>query len=388
MIKRDLFEAMQPYFHTPEAVVITGMRRVGKTTLLHQIEEAISRENTLFLDLENPINQKYFEVQDYERIVDQFRFLGLDTTRQAYVFLDEVQLIHSLPSIVKYLADHHKIKFFLSGSSSFYLKNHFTESLAGRKYIFELFPLSFREYVRLVEPKLDFAHIPMPISRAVYERVDRIYESYLRFGGFPGIAVKSTIAEKELALQDIFSSYFQLEVVQLGEFRKPTVVRDLILLLMERTGSKLDTLRLSRELGVSRDTVARYLDFLEDTYFISRIAPFSRNRDTEIRAAKKVYVCDTGLLRLVSHVDAGALLENAVYQNLRTRGTVQYYQRKSGVEMDFILDGTHGYEVKKSGDARDYARLRALATEIGLTARTLISRIYRDAPGGTYPWMV
>lgn len=388
MISRDLFKEIEPVLHSPEAVVITGMRRVGKTSLLHYIEEKLASDNTLFLDLENPLNRKYFEETDYDMIVTQFQFLGLDTSRQAYVFLDEVQYLTVLPSIVKYIGDHYTIKFFLSGSSSFYLKNHFTESLVGRKYIFELFPLNFSEFVQMKDPTLNVSAIGTSISESVFSRVNRLFEEYLQYGGFPGVALKNSHAEKELALEDIFSSYFQLEVLQLGEFRKPNSVRDLILLLMERVGSKIDTQKLSSELGITRATTERYLDFLEDTYFISRISPFSRSRDSEIRSAKKVYLCDTGLLRKFSRVSEGACFENTVFNILRLKGSVGYYQRKSGVEIDFIHKMKKAYEVKLSGSTRDVARLKTLSEEIEVKEYAVISRTYNDAEGISYAWML
>jgi predicted AAA+ superfamily ATPase len=388
MIERDLFKEIEPVLHSPEAIVITGMRRVGKTSLLHYIEEKLSSDNTLFLDLENPLNRKYFEEADYDMIVTQLQFLGLDTSRQAYVFLDEVQYLTVLPSVVKYISDHYTIKFFLSGSSSFYLKNHFTESLVGRKYIFELFPLSFSEFVRLKDVALNLSVIQHPVSQSVFTRVNRLFEEYLQYGGFPGVATKKSRTEKERALEDIFSSYFQLEILQLGEFRKPNSVRDLILLLMERVGSKIDIQKLSTELGITRTTTERYLEFLEDTYFISRVSPFSRNRDAEIRAAKKVYLCDTGLLRAFSKGSEGSFFENTVFNILRLKGSVLYYQRKSGVEIDFIYDMKKAYEVKLSGDARDVAKLKMLAEEIKVPNYAVVSRKYSDAENITYAWML
>src|SRR3990167_2539032 len=149
MIERDIYTQIEPVLFAPEAIVITGMRRVGKTTLLRFIQEKLASSNALFLDLENPVNQRYFEVENYEAILDNLKFLGLDPNQQGYVFLDEVQSVRVLPSVVKYLSDHYPIKFFLSGSSSFYLKNHFSESLAGRKYLYELFPFDFEEFLAL-----------------------------------------------------------------------------------------------------------------------------------------------------------------------------------------------------------------------------------------------
>ncbi|MBI5748283.1 MAG: AAA family ATPase, partial [Nitrospinae bacterium] len=92
------------------------MRRVGKTTLLRQIMEEINPENKIFLDMENPANRKYFEGENYENILNNLRFLGMDTGKKGYVFLDEIQFVKNIPSVVKYLFDHYEIKFFMSGS--------------------------------------------------------------------------------------------------------------------------------------------------------------------------------------------------------------------------------------------------------------------------------
>src|SRR3990172_12522924 len=130
---RIIFNDIEKHFETPEAVILTGMRRTGKTTLLNLIRDSLKGDNKLFLDLENPLNRKFFEEEDYERIKASLEFLGINFAKRAYVFLDEIHHIKKLPSVVKYFIDHYKVKFFLTGSASFYLKNLFTESLSGRK---------------------------------------------------------------------------------------------------------------------------------------------------------------------------------------------------------------------------------------------------------------
>ncbi|MGC8777914.1 MAG: AAA family ATPase [Candidatus Caldatribacteriaceae bacterium] len=107
-----------------------------------------------------------------------FEVLGVDFSQKAYVFLDEIQLSPELPSVVKYLLDHYGIKFFLTGSAGFSLQNLFTESLAGRKYLFELFPLTFREFLAFKEsPLKGLEHTPS--SKAIYETVQMFCEEYL-----------------------------------------------------------------------------------------------------------------------------------------------------------------------------------------------------------------
>ena len=390
LIERDLFLKIKPYLAASGAVVITGMRRVGKTTMLRQIMEEIKSENKVFLDMENPANRKYFEEDNYEKILNNLIFLGLDSGKRGYVFLDEIQFVKNIPSVVKYLSDHYKIKFFLSGSSSFYLKNLFSESLAGRKYIFELFPLNFHEFLRIKGAKINTKAVKeeTSLSIAVFENISRYYDEYLLYGGFPAIAQIESIQEKKKALEDIFSSYFQLEIIQIGDFRKVNVVRDLMLLLMERTGAKIDIQKISRELGVSRETISNYIAFLESTYFISLVRPFSRNRDTEIRSMPKFYLCDTGLANHFSRISEGALFENAVFNALRERGKVNYYQKKSGVEINFIIDKKYAYEVKIKAYEQDIKKLAALSKELKLKDYRIISRKYSPLEHVRYGFML
>src|SRR4030042_101574 len=293
MIKqRAILDRMKPYFDSPEAIIITGMRRTGKTTLLNLIFSQIQSANKIFLDLENPLNRKYFEELNYEKVKSSLEVLGSDFSRKAHIFLDEIQFVRTLPSVVKYLIDHYQAKFFLTGSASFYLKNLFSESLSGRKYIFELFPLTFREFLDFKDSALKIPENAREIARPVFESISPLYDEYLRFGGFPGVVLKTSAAEKAMALDDIFTSYFQWEVLQLGDFRKNAMIRDLIVLLAQRVGSKLDIQKISKELGITRPTLYEYLAFLEGTFLIKLVSPYARGKNSEIRKSHKVYLCD------------------------------------------------------------------------------------------------
>ena len=359
--------------------MVTGMRRTGKTTLLQFIYDKIDSPNKLFIDLENTLNRKYFEEEDYERIRLNFEVLGLDFKKKAYLFLDEIQFVKNVPSVVKYLYDHYQVKFFLTGSSSFYLRNLFSESLAGRKYIFELFPLNFKEFLRLKGEKINTPLEASDISESVFKTLDRFYEEFLKFGGFPGVVAKENFQEKRKALNGIFSSYFQFEVVQLGDFRKTFIVRDLILLLMQRVGSRLDIQKLASELGVSRPTVYEYLSFLEGTYFIQLIKPYSKNKDVEIRGSEKVYVCDSGLLSsIITQVSEGAIFENNICQLLRPKGELHYYQKGKSKEVDFILNRKEAYEVKLRPRIQDLNYLESSSATLEIKKYKLIARYYSN----------
>jgi len=214
----------------------------------------------------------------------------------------------------------------------------------------------------------------------VYKR--QLYEEYIKFGGFPQVVLTQNNTQKELYLKDIFTSYFEKDVRVMADFRNLHIFRDLLLLLMQRVGSKLEITKLSSELGISRQTIYTYLSFLEGTYFISLISPFSRNVDREISGTKKIYCCDNGILELFSRVSDGAKLENAIFQNLRRFGSISYFQKRSGAEIDFILPVQKtAFEIKKRAIKHDYVKLEKLAGSLSLDKWYVISQEFSNEKG-------
>ncbi|OGF22955.1 hypothetical protein A2Y83_05020, partial [Candidatus Falkowbacteria bacterium RBG_13_39_14] len=266
-----------------------------------------------------------------------------------YVFIDEVQHYPEISKIVKYLIDHYKVKFFLTGSASYYLKNLFPESLAGRKIIFELYPLDFEEFLIFKKENIEkYREIKNKkiINRLDYEIYDKYYEEFLEWGGFPAVGLAEGRGKKEQMLKDIFSSYYQNEIVSLADYRKNEKIRDLILLLASRAGSQLDLVKLSQELGIARVTVYSYLAFLQATYFIHLISPLSKSIDREVSGAQKVYFCDNGILKIIAKLNIGQIFENSIYNQLKIKGDLNYFRKPSGAEIDFILDKKTAFEVK------------------------------------------
>lgn len=389
MIERPCFQYILRRIHRPEALgpealVITGMRRVGKTTLLTFLHDRVPSDNKVLVDLENVARRRMFEAEDYEEIRDGLAALGLDISRRAYVFLDEIQFVPRIPSVVKYLMDHHRMKFVLTGSASFYMKNLFSESLSGRKFLYEMEPLDFGEFLLFKGERLKIPAAGHAIGAAAFRLFDRHYAEYLEFGGFPQIVLTGRATDKRAGLEDIFSSYFQKEIMGLGDFRRNQIVRDLMFLLLGRVGSKLDITKLSSELGVSRPTLMEYVAFLEGTFYLHLVRPYTRGLDTEIRGQPKVYACDTGLAEQLGRPSEGALFENAVYLALRRLGRVQYYQRKSGVEIDFILNRRQAFEAKLTVRPHDVTRLRRLARELKVKRPMVVTRA-RSTLSGVIP---
>ncbi len=177
-----------------EIVVLTGMRRTGKTTLMRMIYDSINSENKVFLDLQNILDQKLFDEIDYNNIFANLKSYGINPAKKVYIFIDEIQFKPEVAGAVKYLYDHYDVKFFITGSSSFYLKNLFPESLAGRKVTFELFPLFFEEFLTFKNISIEFTNNfnEKSISKNFieYQKLSKYYEEYIKFGGFPQVVLE------------------------------------------------------------------------------------------------------------------------------------------------------------------------------------------------------
>lgn len=372
---RTIQKDLEKELDTRQAVVLTGMRRVGKTTLLKELFDKITSPNKVFLDLENPLHRKIFEEENYDNIWANLKGFHLASEAKAYLFLDEIQNLPHISRVVKYFYDHWQTKFFLTGSASFYLKNLFPESLSGRKLIFELFPLTFREFLTFKgrrldsKPLTDFEKLAQNKNEISYQRLISDYKEYLEFGGFPEVVLENRQERKVRLLEDIFTSFFEKEVKGLGDFRDFSKIRDLIMLLATRVGSKLDIAKLSSELSVSRETIYNYLEFLQKSYLLSLLPKFSKSADRRVAGGQKVFLCDSGLVNILGKVSQGQLFENAVFQNLHPQHALNFYDRQGRSEIDFVVDQSVGLEVKLSSSKQEIAnfnkRLRGAKLESG-----------------------
>lgn len=374
-LQRKIHSLLKDHLTKRQISVVTGMRRTGKTTLVKQILSEIDSENKIYLDLERIDNRELFSEKNYDSIVYVLKQRGLDFNKRVYIVLDEIQLVKNTPSVLKYLYDNYNIKFIITGSSSYYIKNLFTESLAGRKKVFELFPLDFGEFltfknIHYIEE--DFLHTHF--NPAEYERLKKYYEEFLEYGGFPEVVLTEKIEEKGDLLTDIVSSYVNIDIKTLADFRDQKHIYDLMKMLAARICTKIDYSKLSRLIGISRNTVQNYVDFFEKTYLIKKISVFTKNPDREIVKAQKVYFNDNGLVRIMAQVHSGAMFENAIFTQLRHKAHLQYYSLKTGREIDFVLEGKVGLEIKESPTETDVRDLSVLSKVAGIKKYFLVGR--------------
>ncbi|MBP9690721.1 ATP-binding protein [Candidatus Woesebacteria bacterium] len=382
METRDIWKSLIKELDKDEVLVLTGARQVGKTTTLHWLLSQIPSKNKYYFDFENIANRNLFDVQDYDSLIREFQNLNLDISQKMYIGIDEIQLLPKLPSVIKYLYDHYKIKFLITGSSSYYLKNLFSESMAGRKTVYELYPLSFGEFLRFKkEPYLlpEFQY-DRTFSEFSYQKLKHFYDEYIEFGALPKVVLTDNFADKKKQLEMIFSSYINLDVQSLSDFKSIKDFARLIQLLASRIGNKLNITQLSKVLGISRQTVDSYVSFMEQTYLIRLIRPLSRSADVRLRVAPKLYFVDTGIANINYDLSGGAKYENAVCHQLFLYADSHVFGRKLAYyaddysEIDFILNDTQAFEVKETPIATDRNQLTRNAKKLGIFQFRLIGK--------------
>jgi len=389
--KRLLYYELIKYLNHKNALLITGMRQVGKTTLMRQVYEGVE-EPRLWFDFDNPLDQKVFEDIDYQVIYKRLTGMAKKDGKLS-IFIDEIQNFPEITKVIKYLIDHNSVKFYLTGSSNFYLKNLFPESLSGRKFLYELPPLSFQEYLYFKD-KLSLKEVSKTTlqdaikknSLFTYKACEAEYEDFLTYGGFPEVVITEDKDTKVMVLKNIFASFFEKDIKILSDYSDIRELRDMILLLVPRVGSMLDVTRLSSELSVDRVKLYRFLEFLQGTYFIRLLPKFSNSIDRSVAGGKKVYFSDTGLLNIIGKVSEAQIFENAVINQLTQYGKVSFYNKRNTAEIDAILDDkSFSFEMKLTGTLSDLSKLSDISTDLGISEAFVISKKFQDKNGFLSP---
>ncbi len=392
MKKRYLFNDLLKYLDHKNALIITGMRQVGKTTLMKQLYDEVKGPK-LWYDFENPLDLLHFENINYDAVYEVLRNEAGAGKERLYVFIDEIQNYPEITKIIKYHIDKYSVKYVVTGSSNFYLKNLFPESLSGRKFLFVLQPLSFNEYL-FFNDKTDIAEqrnsLEFKSSYMLldYKRYEADYRMFLEYGSFPEVVTTADSVTKKLILKNIFASFFEKDIKILSDIKDIRELRDLILMLVPRTGNILDVTKLSNELGINRVKIYNYLELLQGVFFIRLIPKFSKSIDRTVAGGRKVYFSDTGLLNIIGKVNDGQLFENAIANQLSFYGELFYYNKRSISEIDFILNKEISFEVKLKSSISDLKKLEKNTADLGLTDYYLVSKSFSETEKTIFPMFI
>jgi len=390
MKERDVYSELLKHSKKKQVTVITGMRRVGKSTAVKYVLEHLDHKNYVYLDCERIEIRALFNGGNYENLKVELELMGLNFSIPVLIALDEIQLVGNLPSVIKYLYDTYDVKFIVTGSSSYYMKNQFSESLAGRKRIFEMYPLSFKEFLQFKGVLVsDYRKYSWQLfNKTWFNKFKDLYAEYIRYGGFPEVVLEEDERDKIELLKDIVNSYIELDVKLLSDYSVSEDLYKLVKVLAARAGNKVDYSKISSITGINRQKIASYIQLLEYTYFIYQATPFTKNIDKEISQQTKLYFADTGILNVLAgeQLSSGQIFENAIATQLKSQGTIQYYQKKTGQEIDFILNGDTALEVKEAPVQQDRQTVEQRALAIDIQKYFVVGRRLTNSSFSDFIW--
>ena len=342
IIRKKYFEKIRKYLDTGEILVLNGVRRSGKTTMMFQIiEELITNRNVnpkkiLFINCDEPALSNI--KNPLETLIDTFRkevYSGSD----AWVILDEIQNIEGWERLVKSWYDKKQFRIIISGSSSYLLDSKLSVLISGRYLPVSVFPLDFSEYLHFK------GFIPpedaVGLSAAKYE-IMTFLKDYLKSGGFPQVALQDDDDLKKDYLKVYYDSVVYRDIVRVSHVRNQKALSSLLAYFFSNFTSVYSYKNLSDIFGLDYATIREYIHFAEMAKILFEIKYFSYSLKTQERNQKKIYCIDNGLRNSVSFVfskDEGKLAENLVYIELIRRGFSPYYWKKSGSEkeVDFVI---------------------------------------------------
>jgi predicted AAA+ superfamily ATPase len=359
-------DKIMPYVDAPFVKILAGMRRSGKSTILRMIIEKLQQERGV---LPNQIVSCRFDSMEYDGMTAKQMFSLLKGKlvkgKTTYMFLDEVQEIDGWEKVINSLATDYAVDLYVTGSNSRLMSSEISTYLTGRYVLFQVYTLSFREYLSF---------------KAVYEPVADLkteLANYIRLGGFPATHLQKYEQDEIYTIvHDIYNSTIFSDIVKRSQIRKVDQLERVVKYTFNNIGNTFSAKSISDYLKAERrsidsETVYGYLEKLEKAYLLHRCSRYDVQGKEILKTQEKFYLADTSLRYSVLGYNAdtvSASLENVVYLELRRRGYTVNVGKVPVGEIDFVAERKNeklyiqvSQEIKSEAtERREYDRLLEL----------------------------
>jgi len=362
-IERSALNDISKHIRLPHTVVISGIRRAGKSTLLNQIINSYYEKGVYYLNFEDE-RLVDFEVNDFNSLYETF--LELYGERKVF-FFDEIQNVSKWEVFVRRMQDK-KAKFFITGSNASLLSKELGTKLTGRCIAIELYPFSFHEFLTFKGYKLQKNAMSYTAERA---NIKKYFAEYLRHGSMP----EYLVYKNEALLKRVYENILYRDIVARYDIKQVKTLRELGLYFLSNIGTLFSYNNLKNTLGVgSMNTIKSYSDFLENSFLVFLISRFSYSLKQQFVANKKIYCIDNGLAESIAFQfskNKGKFLENLVFLELKRKfPEIYYYKTANNLEVDFLTkSGRKDIALIQVSDNLDNEKTRQ--REIGALTRAM-----------------
>ena len=339
LVKREIQKDIAPLLNQREIIIITGVRRGGKSSLMRLISNDliekydILQDNILYLNFEDE-RFTYFGINDFEQVYEIFLELYHPVGRK-YFFLDEIQNVKGWEKWLNRLYEFEDLKIFVTGSNATLLSSEIATALTGRNRQLIVYPFSFNEFLSLRNYSITEKDFYLREKRL---EIKRLFDEYLKLGGFPEVLKISDNTLLEQYLKDIIYR----DVIARYSIRNIKEIKELTLFLASNIGTIQSYNNLREMINVkSLNTIKNYLEMLENVFLFFKIDLFSFSVKKQIYNPSKIYSVDSALSNAIAFKfseNIGHIYENIVFIELQRRNKeVFYWKSKRGREVDFVI---------------------------------------------------
>lgn len=306
-----------------EVIFLTGLRRVGKTTIIKQainqlLSNKIKPEDILFLSLDS------FNFMNYSihQLVETYRKIyKKSVTDFIYLFLDEVTAKDNFEQELKSFYDSENIKIICSSSIATLMRDK-KAYLTGRTRTIEIMPLNFQEFLMFKK---------VEIKKSDPAILESYFRDYLEIGGIPYYV----LTEDREYLNELVQSIIYKDIIAYHKIKNERVIKELFLLLCQRVGKPVSYNKLANILRISVNSVKRYVEYFEKAYLFYTVDRYSESYNEKVTSPKKVYIGDVGIKNLITGFkDLGSSYENLVF--LKIKDLEPAYYLENSIEIDFV----------------------------------------------------
>jgi len=344
-VQRDQLKSIEDRLSLKQILVITGIRRSGKSTLLKETinylvkEKKINPKQILSLNLESPYLYNYREdPKNLDLLYREFIAINkLEEEDQKYILLDEIQFFKDWQVFVKSRYETDNIKFIITGSNAQLLSSEFTTLLSGRTLELMILPFNLQEV--LIAKNIKHGNRMYNVTNR--DTIQQEFNNYLYEGGFPEVVLNNEKEKNKEILYEYYQNILIKDVMPRFNIKENANLEKLALYLATNVSNPYSYNNLKDLLNISDKTVKEYIKYLEKAYLFFEIERFDYSIKTQAKNPKKIYGIDNGLLNAISvkfSKNEGRLLENLTYIVLRkdSNSKTYYYKTKNNLEIDFL----------------------------------------------------